>query len=150
MKNKNTDSELTEREWQIIKMCALGMRAKEISEKINLSVFTVRSHIRNAYEKTGCRNIAHVLYKILTTKEASAVQSFCETNQCEIIQWIDPAKIADFTQAERCILQYETATLEAIHIGGGVFIGNGQIVPKPQKVARYPKGFRSSVEAARV
>lgn len=146
MKKRDTSTDLTPREWQVIELLSKGMRAKEAAEALGISEFTARTHIRNAYEKTDSRSVANVLYKVLTTKEATAVDSFCKVNECEVIQWLDPSKIADFGQAERCILQYETAILEATHIGNGIFIGNGQIMPKPMKVARYPKGFKSTLK----
>lgn len=42
---------LTERERQIVDLLARGFRYKDIAEKVFISVETVRTHIRNIYEK---------------------------------------------------------------------------------------------------
>lgn len=138
---KNQAQELTEREWEIVLMAASGMTAKEIADALNLSVFTARAHIRNIYEKMGTRKMASVVFRVLTTQQALAVKSFCESNNCEILQWVDPEKFKSGSAPERCILQYETAKIEAMHIGGGMYMSSGQIMPKPIWVALFPKGM---------
>jgi DNA-binding NarL/FixJ family response regulator len=42
---------LSKREKEILDIMSAGFRIKEIADKLNLSVNTVRSHIRNIYEK---------------------------------------------------------------------------------------------------
>ena len=140
MEKNNQSGPLTDREWQVIKLSGKGYRAKEIASELGITPSTARTHIRNVYEKTECKSVAQVIYKILTTQHVTAVESFCEENQCEMLQWIDVEKIKDLGHAERCLLKYEAAVLEATHIGNSIFVGNGQIMPKPVKVAKYPKG----------
>lgn len=45
------NEKLTERERQIVEYLAKGFRYKEIAAELNLSIETVRTHIRNVYEK---------------------------------------------------------------------------------------------------
>lgn len=51
---------LTQRECQIIQFLAMGYSAKEIAESNYISFNTVRTHIRNVYEKTGAANLADI------------------------------------------------------------------------------------------
>ena len=46
-------SQLTEREFEVLRLLASGARNKEIAEHLNLSVRTVRFHIENIYGKLG-------------------------------------------------------------------------------------------------
>ena len=57
----NTDSVLTERELEIIKLCYEGLSSKMIAEKLNLSVHTVKNHKRNCMEKTLTHNITELI-----------------------------------------------------------------------------------------
>jgi NarL family two-component system response regulator LiaR len=42
---------MTKREREIVVLIAEGMSNKEIAEQINLSIYTVKSHIHNILEK---------------------------------------------------------------------------------------------------
>jgi len=44
---------LTEREHEIVDLAIAGLTAREISNELGLSFHTVRTHIRNVYDKTG-------------------------------------------------------------------------------------------------
>ena len=50
---KVTRSELTDRELEILRELTASMTNEEISEKLNISVNTVKRHIQNIMEKTG-------------------------------------------------------------------------------------------------
>jgi PAS domain S-box-containing protein len=52
---------LTPREDEIVRLIALGRTNNEIAANLHVSPETVRSHIRNAMEKTGARNRAHLV-----------------------------------------------------------------------------------------
>jgi DNA-binding NarL/FixJ family response regulator len=45
------DSQLTEREQEILSLLASGYRNKQVAEKLNVSIATVKSHIYNCYQK---------------------------------------------------------------------------------------------------
>jgi DNA-binding NarL/FixJ family response regulator len=47
---------LTQREHEILIALSKGLRYKEISDKLFISMDTVRSHIRNIYEKLQVNN----------------------------------------------------------------------------------------------
>lgn len=64
-KNKNNSStasnfienfKITEREKGIIELMILGYSNKEIAQKLNISIATVRNHLHNIFEKTGASN----------------------------------------------------------------------------------------------
>lgn len=55
---------LTEREKEILQLLSLGLRYKEISEKLFLSTETVRTHIRNIYEKLHVNSRTKALNKV--------------------------------------------------------------------------------------
>lgn len=57
--------ELSEREETIIRLCCEGMRAKDISDEIGISIRTVESHKTNIFTKLGINNnVALVRYAI--------------------------------------------------------------------------------------
>ena len=49
-------TELTEREFEVISELALGYKYEEIADKLNISVNTVKYHIKNLLAKTGYRS----------------------------------------------------------------------------------------------
>ena len=66
--NRKTTDEylklLSEREREILDYLARGFRYKEIASRINLSVETVRTHIRNIYEKLQVDSRTDALNKV--------------------------------------------------------------------------------------
>src|ERR1035437_2537262 len=48
----------SEREKEIIRYIASGTKTKEIAKKMHLSIYTIRAHKRNIFEKTDTKNIA--------------------------------------------------------------------------------------------
>jgi PAS domain S-box-containing protein len=52
---------LTPREDEVVRLVALGRTNNEIAAHLHLSPETIRSHVRNAMEKTGARNRAHLV-----------------------------------------------------------------------------------------
>jgi DNA-binding CsgD family transcriptional regulator len=46
---------LTEREREVVRLVAQGLRDREIAESLTISVKTVRSHLDRIGEKSGCR-----------------------------------------------------------------------------------------------
>lgn len=59
---------LTQREKEILDLLALGYRYKEIASKLFLSVETVRTHIRNIYEKLQVKSRTEALNKVYNSK----------------------------------------------------------------------------------
>lgn len=57
-KRESEDSELTEREREVLKLICQEYTNKEIGDKLYISVRTVDSHRRNLLQKTGARNTA--------------------------------------------------------------------------------------------
>ena len=56
---------LSEREREILYLIALGHTSPEIAEMLHITHNTVRTHARNAMEKTGARSRAHLVAKAL-------------------------------------------------------------------------------------
>lgn len=56
--------ELTEREKQIIDLLAAGLMYKQVAEQLNISIDTVRTHIRHIYEKLQVQSRTEALNKI--------------------------------------------------------------------------------------
>ncbi len=54
---------LTDRERQVLDLLSEGLKAKEIAEKLFLSITTVRSHVRGIYEKLHVQNRVDMLRK---------------------------------------------------------------------------------------
>jgi DNA-binding NarL/FixJ family response regulator len=66
--NRKTSDEylklLSEREREILDFLARGLRYKEIASRINVSIETVRTHIRNIYEKLQVSSRTDALNKV--------------------------------------------------------------------------------------
>lgn len=58
--------ELTPTEEKVIRLLASGLQQKEISFQLDISVNTLKTHLRSAYRKLGVHN------------EAAAVARFCQ------------------------------------------------------------------------
>jgi len=55
---KTDDSNLSDREKEILVCVAQGMLNKEIADKFNLSIYTVVTHRKNITKKTGIKTVA--------------------------------------------------------------------------------------------
>jgi DNA-binding NarL/FixJ family response regulator len=65
-KDSIDDSELlTQREKEILKSLAKGLRYKEIAAKFNIGLETVRTHARNIYEKLQVQSRTEAINKIM-------------------------------------------------------------------------------------
>jgi DNA-binding NarL/FixJ family response regulator len=65
-KDSIDDSELlTQREKEILKSLAKGLRYKEIASEFNIGIETVRSHARNIYEKLQVQSRTDAINKIM-------------------------------------------------------------------------------------
>jgi DNA-binding NarL/FixJ family response regulator len=62
---ENTTGNLTKREEEILGFLAQGFFYKEIAESLSISVETVRTHIRNIYEKLQVRTRTEAILKYL-------------------------------------------------------------------------------------
>ena len=60
---KIAETGLSQREIQIIRLTAEGLKASEIAERIFLSVHTVNTHRQHIYSKMGVRNVSDMLRK---------------------------------------------------------------------------------------
>lgn len=57
------ESDLTQRESQLISLLAEGLSNKEIAGRLNLSEHTVKNHVHSILRKTGARTRAALIYK---------------------------------------------------------------------------------------
>lgn len=64
-KSSNETESLTKREYEILSEIAKGFQDKEIAGKLSLSILTVRTHIRNIYEKLHVRSRTEAVVKFL-------------------------------------------------------------------------------------
>ena len=64
--NKDTDTELTKREIEVLQMVTKGHSNKEIADRLFVSTHTVISHRKNISEKTGIKSASGLtMYAIL-------------------------------------------------------------------------------------
>jgi DNA-binding CsgD family transcriptional regulator len=56
--------ELSRREQEIIKLIYRGLRNQEVADRLNISIFTVKTHLSNIYRKLEVRNRTSMLNKI--------------------------------------------------------------------------------------
>jgi DNA-binding NarL/FixJ family response regulator len=61
-------SEFTDREKEIIKLCRDGLIAKEIADKLNISINTVRNHKTNIFQKLNINNTVEMVQYALKNK----------------------------------------------------------------------------------
>lgn len=52
---------LTKRELEILKWTCEGLTAKEIAQKLFISINTIHNHKKNMREKTNCKNTLELL-----------------------------------------------------------------------------------------
>ncbi len=64
-KPANETEELSKREYEILSLLAQGRQNREIAESLSLSVLTVRSYIKNIYEKLHVRSRTEAVVKFL-------------------------------------------------------------------------------------
>ena len=68
-RNRHLDAEalrpLSDREREILYLIALGHTSPEIADMLHITHNTVRTHARNAMDKTGARSRAHLVAKAL-------------------------------------------------------------------------------------
>ena len=57
-------SNLSDREFEIVKLIASGLDSKEIAEKLFLSVHTVNTHRSNILKKTQKASVADLIYDL--------------------------------------------------------------------------------------
>jgi len=67
-KKNEVKAALTEREWEILEHLAKGKRYKEIADSLFIGIETVRSHLRNIYEKLQVRSSTEAVLKYLNNK----------------------------------------------------------------------------------
>jgi DNA-binding NarL/FixJ family response regulator len=60
--------ELSERETQILELCAQGFVNKEIADRLNISYWTVKNHVKHIYEKLHVRSRSEALMKFVAEK----------------------------------------------------------------------------------
>ena len=58
---------LTDRERHVITLAEQGMSDEQIAEQLGISVWTVRTHLRNSYEKLGVSNRTAAAYAVRST-----------------------------------------------------------------------------------
>ena len=62
-KSKILIEPLSEREREILRLLAMGLSNRAISERLVISVGTTKSHVHNILEKTGCESRSQAVVK---------------------------------------------------------------------------------------
>ena len=60
--------DLTERELEVLRELAQGRRYEEIAETLNITANTVKYHVRNLLQKTGCRSTLQLVADVVDKK----------------------------------------------------------------------------------
>ena len=64
--NRGDPRALSAREREVVRLVALGWTGPEIADALGIAHDTVRTHVRNAMDKTGARSRAHLVAKTMT------------------------------------------------------------------------------------
>jgi DNA-binding NarL/FixJ family response regulator len=70
-KEENKETELSERELEVLKLISEGLSNTEIAEKLFISIRTVTTHKNNLISKTGSKNIVSLLIYAIKNKIVS-------------------------------------------------------------------------------
>lgn len=62
-RRKQRPHNLTNRDRQVLELSAQGMRTKDIAQALNISRFTVNTHVRNIYDRTGASSLIEAYAK---------------------------------------------------------------------------------------
>ncbi len=104
------ESDLSEREQEILKLLATGASNKEIAQRLFISPNTVKVHLRNIFTKIGAASRTEaVLYALrvgLVTQVVDEGQASAETEQPET----SPQLEAEVVQPEQAPMQLEVIT----------------------------------------
>jgi DNA-binding CsgD family transcriptional regulator len=73
---------LTDREWEVVSLVALGSTTRRIATDLSLSPDTIRSHVRNAMAKTGAHTRAQLVALLLAgaADDASAERTMVRSS----------------------------------------------------------------------
>lgn len=144
---KKRGSEITKREIEVVELMAQGMRAKETAEKLGLSVYTVRTHIRNLYERLNCTNFSHVVYTVLNSRISTLCKQHAQEDGYETILWNNVSDLCaeDF---DRLLIQYDDRSIyDVVYVCGKFTTSGGSVLPTPKKWAHFPKGPKDKKSA---
>jgi DNA-binding NarL/FixJ family response regulator len=64
----NTQTELSSREFEVLELLAKGFQSKEIAANLNVSYWTIVSHVSHIYEKLHVRSRAEAVARYLATE----------------------------------------------------------------------------------
>ncbi len=57
------EKQLTTREQEVMSLLATGLLDKEMADRLKLSLFTVKNHLKNIYNKIGAKNRLEAIIK---------------------------------------------------------------------------------------
>ena len=60
-KTSKNPTSVSSREWQIINLYCEGKTVKEVAEKLYISEYTVKAHLKNIYRKLDIKNYRELL-----------------------------------------------------------------------------------------
>lgn len=109
----NPNANLTKREQQIARLLAWGGLKKEVADRLCISVHTVENHVRNIFQKTGCRcvNEFSAWYFCTEFKISFQLSPFAQKSIAGILLVIfsygQITETNDFLRVRRCRVQTE-------------------------------------------
>lgn len=65
MEANTNNYDLSEREFQILELAAIGKSNKEISDELNIKPDTIQKHLHHIFQKLGVRNRTEATLKFL-------------------------------------------------------------------------------------
>ena len=60
--------DLNDREYQILSLLSRGNSYKMVAEEVNLSIDTIRSHVKKIYEKLHVHSVTEAIHKVFIDK----------------------------------------------------------------------------------
>lgn len=149
-RKKQIPRALTNRDRQVLELSAQGMRTKDIAQALNISRFTVNTHVRNIYDRTGSSSLIEAYAKTCgdPSKQLSEFRRLFLDEKSPVIKW-HKTEYRQPVNRQQVLMKYEDAPpLEGYYIASKWFTKSMvQVEPPVEWTDASLASFESEVAA---